>query len=66
MTKNEKHIIQNEYKEIIKSLREAEIVFFANKRSVRNRAIFEFISAQEQIVYNLCVKLGITIENETD
>lgn len=64
MTKNEIQIIKNEYNEILKALRIAETNYSANKRSVRKRADCEFIAAQEQAVYNLCLKLRIVLENE--
>lgn len=64
MRKNEIRIIKNEYNEILKALHVAETDYSANKRSVRKRAECEFIAAQEQVVYNLCLKLGIVLEDE--
>ena len=64
MRKNEIRVIKNEYNEILKALHVAETDYSANKRSVRKRAECEFIAAQEQVVYNLCLKLGIVLEDE--
>lgn len=64
MTQQEKQIIKTKYKDICKALHNAQSELLLNKKSVRKRTQFEFVSAQEMAVFNLCIKLGIELDNE--
>lgn len=57
-------VIRKKYKEVRESLSEVEKQYNDHKRSHRKRAVFEFVSAQEMVLAELCEELGIELENE--
>ena len=65
MTVQEKNIIKATYFDIVQTLREVEVVYNKNKRNQKNRSIFEFVAAKEQVLYELCCMLKVNLYNET-
>lgn len=57
-------IIRKEYAEVVKALKEAEVAYNVNKRSVKKRETFQFVAAQEMELNDLCGKLGIELWND--
>ncbi len=57
-------IIRKEYAEVVKALKEAEVAYNADKRSVKKRETFQFVAAQEMELSDLCVKLEIELWND--
>lgn len=57
-------IIRSEYVEIVKALGEAEKEYSKNKRSQKNRQVYEYLSAQEMAIANLCDRLQIQLYDD--
>lgn len=52
------------YKGIRTALDEAEQKYNLDKRSVKKREVYQFITAQEMIVNDICNELGINLVND--
>ena len=52
-------IIRKEYAEVVKALDEAEKEYDRDKRSTKKRETYQFISAQEMILDDLCCELKL-------
>ena len=56
---DERKIIEEFYKNIVNAVEVAEKEYMADKRNVRKREVYRFVSAQELAVSDLCAELGI-------
>lgn len=57
-------IIRKEYAEVVKALDEAEKEYDRDKRSTKKRGTYQFISAQEMILDDLCCELEIELYDD--
>lgn len=57
-------IIRKEYAEVVKALNEAEKEYNCDKRSTKKRETYQFISAQEMILDDLCCELEIDLYDD--
>lgn len=57
-------IIRKEYAEVSKALEKAEKEYDRDKRSIKKRETYQFISAQEMILDDLCCELEIELYDD--
>lgn len=56
--------IRKTYAEVVKALNEAEKEYDRDKRSTKKRETYQFISAQEMILNDLCCELEIKLYDD--
>ena len=56
--------IRKTYAEVVKALNEAEKEYDRDKRSIKKRETYQFISAQEMILDDLCCELEIELYDD--
>lgn len=56
--------IHKTYTEVVKALNEAEKEYDRDKRSIKKRETYQFISAQEMVLEDLCCELGIELYDD--
>ena len=61
MVSDKEKAIRGFYADIVKAVEKAEREHEADKRSVKKREIYQFVSAQEIAISDLCAKLGIAL-----
>ena len=56
--------IRKTYAEVVKALNEAEKEYNRDKRSTKKREVYQFVSAQEMILDDLCCELEIELYDD--
>lgn len=61
MVSDKEKVIRGFYADIVKAVEEAEREYEADRRSVKKREVYRFVSAQEIAICDLCAKLGVAL-----